>query len=218
MRPVIFSKQLAAAVSAGLAASQSLAAAGDLTLNGSLVVGGVGVLDTQRRVIITSAGNDSGITWTVKGTNQSGAPITDVFAGGDAAAAQSNLDFLTVTSIYGSGATASTVTAGTNTVGSSEWRMPSSYVTPFILDIETFPGSGVTYNVEYTQSNFYGAPGQADSPMRSYADPPNVVAALSAATTQKSTQLTYPVRGWRVTITAGTSALEVEALQGGIIQ
>jgi len=218
MRPVIFTKQLAAAVSAGLAASQSLAAAGDLALNGSLVVDGVGTLDTQRRVIITSAGNDSGITWTVKGTNQSGAPITDSFAGGDTAAAQSNLDFLTVTSIYGSGATASTVTAGTSGTGSSEWRMPSAYVTPFILDIETFPGSGVTYNVEYTLDNFYGAPNQADSPMGHYTDPPNVVAALSAATTQKSTQLTYPVRGWRVTITAGTSPLLVEALQGGIIQ
>ena len=217
MRPVIFSKQLAAAVSNGIALSQSLAGAGSLALNGSLVTGGVAVLDTQRRVIVTSAGNDSGITWTVKGTNQSGAPITDKFAGGNVAAAQSNLDFLTVASISSSGATASTVTAGTNAVGSSEWRMPNYNITPFSLDIETFPGSGLTYNVEYTMDNYYGVLGNPASPMQGMADPPNVVAALSAATTQKSTQLTYPVRGWRVTITAGTTALLTESIQSGVV-
>ena len=46
--------------------------------------------------------------------------ITDSFAGANGVA-QSNLDFVTVAQISGSAATASTVTAGTNGVGSSPW-------------------------------------------------------------------------------------------------
>src|ERR1700744_4680398 len=104
-------KTLAAAVANGIALSQALGGAGFLMLSGSLVSGGVAVLGSQRQVIITSAGNDSGLTWTVIGTDDTGNPIKDQFAGANVGVATSNLNFATVTSISGSGATASTVTA-----------------------------------------------------------------------------------------------------------
>lgn len=215
MRPVIFSWALAAASANNIALSQSLAGAGSLTLNGAAASGGVATLDVQRRVIVTSVGNDSALTWTVRGTNQSGAPITDSFAGANAGAASSNLDFKTVTSIAGSAATASTVTAGTSATGSSPWYMPSYHATPFELQIETILTGTATYNIEYTMDDFYTPAGQATVPWPA-AGVPAVRTALSASSASASTTLTHPLRGWRVTITAGTGSLSVEADQSGI--
>lgn len=114
---------LVASVATGIATSQSGTAATKLTLNGSLVTAGVATLDSggaARRVIITSAGADSGITFTVVGTDRYGRPQTEVVQGvNNPTVAQSTKDFLTVTSITPSGNTASTVTSGTNGVGST---------------------------------------------------------------------------------------------------
>src|ERR1700682_5761997 len=122
---IVFNKTMAAASSNSIALSQSPGTAA-LTLNGAAVTSGVATIDTAsstntetgRRVIITSGGNDTGINWVVVGTNSSGNKITDTFAGASGAAAQSNLDFVTVTSITPTGAVASTALAGTNGVGS----------------------------------------------------------------------------------------------------
>src|SRR5690349_9122021 len=111
-------KSLVAAAATGISTSQGPITAGNkFTLNGSKVSGGVATFDSQRRVIITSAGNDSGITFTITGTNDDGNTISEVLTGANATAAVSGLDYLTVTSIVANGTTASTVTAGTNTTG-----------------------------------------------------------------------------------------------------
>ena len=133
----VFTKQLAAASANNIALSQTPGSAA-LTLNGSAATGGVATIDTVtganieigRRVIITSGGNDTGINWIVVGTNSSLQPITDTFAGVSGGAAQSNLDFVTVTSITPSGAVASTALAGTNGVGSSRWYTWNYKITP----------------------------------------------------------------------------------------
>ena len=103
--PVIFSQALAAASATNIAASQS-PAAGVITLNGSAVTGGVAVLDAQRRVIVTSGSDDTGITFTVKGTNGAGSQIQETIAGASGAAAATNLDFKTVTSVTHTGSVA----------------------------------------------------------------------------------------------------------------
>lgn len=115
-----FSLALVAAVTNGIATSQSLGSAGPLTINGSLASGGVATFDVARRVGITSAGNDSGITWTITGTDRYGRLQSEVLTGATATnTAQSVKDYLTVTSIVGSAASASTVTSGTTTVAST---------------------------------------------------------------------------------------------------
>ncbi len=82
------------------------------TIYGNTVV----TLDTPRRVIITSAGNDSGITFTLTGTDWANTPISEVVTGSNAGVASSVFDYQTLTSIVASGATASTITVGTNGV------------------------------------------------------------------------------------------------------
>src|SRR5690348_8592163 len=126
MRPVVFTKTLAAAVADTIAQSQALAAAGDLTINGASASGGVATLDTQRRVLLTSGGNDSGITFTVYGTNDAKVPISETVTGGNGVGVATLQDFKTVTRIASSGAVATTIEAGTNTVGSTPWAIPSN--------------------------------------------------------------------------------------------
>ena len=104
---------LAAANVTGITTSQALASAGNLTINGALTSAGVATFDVARRVGIASVGNDTGINWTVTGTDRNWRPQSETFAGASGATAQSTKDFKTVTQIYGSGAAASTVTAGT---------------------------------------------------------------------------------------------------------
>ena len=114
---------LVASVATGICASQSGTANTKLTLNGSLVTSGVATLDSggaARRVIVTSAGDDSSHTFSIVGTDRYGRSQTEVLTGATAGnTAQSKKDFKTVTSITPSANTTSTITAGTNGVGSS---------------------------------------------------------------------------------------------------
>jgi hypothetical protein len=115
----------------GIAQSQTTAGAANLTLNGALVSGGVATFDTPRQVVVTSAGNDSGINFTVYGTTYGGASVTEVVAGTSGSTSTTKTDFATVTRIATSGATsASGVIAGTNGVAGSRWVRLDSWAFP----------------------------------------------------------------------------------------
>ena len=99
----------------------SITPSGNTASTVTVGTGGLALLDTARRVLITSAGNDSGITFTITGVDWAGTTISETLTGGNAAAVYSVLDYLGVFKIQVSGATASTVTVGTNGVASSPW-------------------------------------------------------------------------------------------------
>jgi hypothetical protein len=110
---------LVAASANNIALSQTPLAAGNLTLNGALVTGGAATPDQPRHVIVTSAGNDSAVTFTCYGTDWAGQPIQASVAGANIGAADFGISFATVTRIATSAATAAAVTAGTNGVADS---------------------------------------------------------------------------------------------------
>jgi len=97
----------------GIAKSQTLTGADSLSLDGDLVSGGEFEADYPRRVSITSAGDDSGVTWTLTGYSTDGQAISEDLAGVASAAATSDIYFNGVTIIASDGATAAAVTAGT---------------------------------------------------------------------------------------------------------
>jgi hypothetical protein len=97
-----------------IAASQAGTAGTKLTLTASPVV-----LDNYRRIIITSAADDSAHKFTVVGTSWGGITVTETLTGSNGGAAQSVYDYLTIVSITPVQSTTSTVTAGTNGVCSS---------------------------------------------------------------------------------------------------
>lgn len=215
----VFTKQLAAASSNNIALSQSPAAAA-LTLNGAAVVSGVATIDTKtaansypgRRVILTSGGDDSLITWTVVGTGPTGNPITDTFAGSSGGAAQSNLDFVTVRSITPSAAVASTVTAGTNGVGSSPWiihnwmgNSPSNIA----MAVQLVSGA-VNFTIQHT----YDDPNNLETGL-TYPFPYND-AVINQQSDSIDGAMVTPILASRVLINSGTGALRVRFLQAGM--
>jgi hypothetical protein len=71
------------------------------------------ILDAPRRVIVVSAGNDSGITFNIVGTDVNGNLISETLTGANGTAT-SNLSYYAIVKVVPSANTASTVTVGTN--------------------------------------------------------------------------------------------------------
>jgi hypothetical protein len=216
MHPIVTTVTLAAASANGIAQSQSLGAAGALTLNGSLVTAGTANLGSPRRVIITSTGNDSGITWTITGTSrsqQNSTVISETIQGANAGVAQSTQDFATVTSIVGSGATAGTVTAGTNTVASGPWVPWSQYADDFQVSVYGRIQSGApTWGAEYTYDDVFNS---ANLPTGQAFPAAITLTGLTAQTGNGDAQITFPVRASRLTLTAGTGSVSLTQTQQG---
>lgn len=130
-----------------IALAATLAAPGDLTLTATPYV-----LDPPRHVTVTSAGNDSGITFTVYGTTYSGNSISETIAGTNAGTATTTFDFATVTRIAASGATAGNVEAGYAQSGGSRWvRMDSWAMAQSVAQV-TVSGT-ITYSVQTTMND-----------------------------------------------------------------
>lgn len=104
--------EAAAADADGISTAATLAEAGNLTINGALASGGSVTFDQPRNVTITSAGDDQGVTFTVTGTDETGAAQTESITGVNADTATGTSYFATVTQIAADGATAGNVTAG----------------------------------------------------------------------------------------------------------
>lgn len=214
-----FLKSLSAAADNNIAASQS-PGAGAISLNGTAVSNGVATIDALsstntalgRRVIVTSGGDDSSITFTVTGTNAAGMTISDSFAGAAVGVAQSNLDFVTVTSVTHTGSVAGTVKVGTNGVGSSTW-LTMNWMGQSPMNV------GALVELVSGSVNF--------SLQQSYDDPNNLPSGLlyptpvtPTAWSGKSATLdgafTTPFIALRVLINSGTGVIRVRYVQAGI--
>lgn len=90
-----------------LFASASISGAGAITL----ITAGK-TFDVPRNVIITNAGDDTGDTYVVTGTDAYGVTTVETITGANAGVAAGKKAFATITSIVASGASASTVKIG----------------------------------------------------------------------------------------------------------
>lgn len=98
---------------ASLRANASIAGAGALTL----ITGNVSPYGTGYKIAITSAGNDSGVTFTIVGVkvgDLTGASTTEVVTGANAGAATSANFYTEIISITSSGASAGNVKIGSS--------------------------------------------------------------------------------------------------------
>jgi len=97
----------------GFSASAQVANNAALVLGGALADGGAVTLGSARTVSITSGGDDSGISFTVVGTDLDGVSLTESITGADTGAATGSKYFKTIVSITAVGDPAGTVLAGT---------------------------------------------------------------------------------------------------------
>lgn len=206
---------LAAAVANGYALSQTPGAAGNLTLNGSLVTAGVGVPPAPARVGITSAGNDSGRTFTVTGTarpEQGGGVLVEKVKGANVGTALTTQDFATVTQIATDAATAAAVTSGTALLASGPWVVWSEYAPDFEVTCAGVVVSGApTWTVEYTYDNVL-QPGILNGIpyFPSVFAQPNMV----ALTDNGDGKITGPIKASRLTLTAAGTVRLTQTQQG----
>jgi len=162
MRPIVQTRQLAAAVANGVAQDQQLGAAGNLALDGSLVdAAGVAQLGGQRQVTFESAGNIATVVFTITGTDDSGAVISEDITGINGSNVETLLNYATVTQIAADAAFASDVEVGTTGVGASQTVPLDQYISPFNVSLGVVIGAvAVDVTVEYTFDDVFGdAPG-----------------------------------------------------------
>jgi hypothetical protein len=213
MRPITVTVgPLVAASANNIALTQTPASA--VTLNGSLVVAGVAILDTPRRVLITTTGNESSKTFTIVGTNWSGSSISEVMTGPNATTGASVLDYATVTSITISATAANALTVGTNGVAASPWVNLDPWSNSYIAIQCTVSGT-VNYTVQQTLDD----PNSPTSPVAvasmtwvSSSDP----AVVAATTTQQTNYAFTPI--WsRVLLNSGTGTVTAKYVQSGVV-
>lgn len=205
---------LAAASANNIALSQTPGGAGDLTLNGSTVVGGVAILDTQRRVAIASAGNDSGRVYTVYGTRLDGGVISENVTGPNATTVSTVQDFKTVTRVSINGAAAGANTVGTSGAGATPWEA----LDPHKVDFRTSFACIVTGTVNYDIQICYEDP---NGPLGAWPAAPVVptgfgITGMTGKTSNAEVTLTIPCWGWRLVMNSGTGSVKTIATQEGI--
>jgi hypothetical protein len=191
------SAQAGAAALQGIVTSQALAGAGALTIDGTLSTGGVATLTPPQNVVITSGGNDSGITFTISGTDYGGSAISEVLTGGSGSAVTSLYLYATVTSIVASGAVATTVEAGVGGAVYSPWLIVGAQRNHYQWTQRTFiaAGDSATYNVEVTSDiNLMNNTG-------GYAD--DIIDIISGETGNTTSYNTTPWEGIRLKVTSG---------------
>ena len=98
----------------GISVAATLSGSGNLTLGGALTSGGSATFNAGRIVTLLSAGDDSGDTFTVTGTDVNGDAQTEDITGANADTATGSKYFKTVTQIATDGASAGNVSAGIN--------------------------------------------------------------------------------------------------------
>lgn len=119
---------------------------------GAVTVGhsGTATTDVARRIIITSGGSDTGITFTLTGTDLDNNVQNEVITGAASAAASSVLSYKTVTSILTSGAAASTLIVGTNSTADSQWVRFSNFGANAQVAIQVNGAANSNWTVQQT--------------------------------------------------------------------
>lgn len=203
MRPVIISTVALTDDANGIAEDQTLGAAGNFTLDGALVSGGIATAAEAQIVTITSVGNDSGITFTITGTDADGSGFSETITGPNATTAKTTGFFKTVTQVAASAATAADVSVGWVAVdGAVTKSIPTNWRgTPYNQSLFTVITGTLTYTVQHTE----------DAPQDSYTNTFSTDAnwrsttGLTALTVTDEGNISFPVRAVRLIITAFTS-------------
>jgi hypothetical protein len=219
MLPRVQSYVLATADDDGVSVNATPGAAGNLTIGGALAAGGVATFDVARRVLLTTAADESGKTVTIYGTDRDGKTISETKTGPNATTAYTDLDFKTVTRVAVSAAFTGNIKVGTVARGSTRWFMLNYNAAAFEVGVTVKVTGSVTYTLETTANDLMGYydTGKGAGPWVDAATPlPIPDQFLGNMSASGQTILTVPCRAVRATIVAGTGTIEVTVIQSGI--
>lgn len=201
--PLTLVPSAASATSVG--ASQS-PGAGAILINGTLASGGVATLGAAALITLVSGGNDTGITFTISGTDSNGRVQTESTVGASAGTKTSTKYFKTITGIAHTGSVATTLSVGNAIDSVSNTVTPNLNTSPIAIGIGVTLVSGTaTYKVQHSYQD-----GRLSHPTLWF---DNTAGAKSA-----SSEATYsaPVSCIRLLLSASSSAvLNAAIIQGG---
>ena len=193
---------LANANAAAIVASNTPAGAGNLTIVG----GSPFTMDAPRRVRVTFGVEATARLIQFFGTDRNGNAINETLTvpSGAGGTADTQQDFATVTRVAVFAAWSAAMTVGTSPVGSSAWKSVNQQITPVQIGLAVVVSGTVNYTVEYT----YEDPNAATMGMsfaNGVAPTPFPLTALAAQTTSKDSNITWPIRAYRLTVNSSTS-------------
>lgn len=207
MQPIYTKKVLTAASANAICTSQTPGGAGNLTLTASPVV-----LDAQRRVLFTFAGNEAGHNFVVYGTDSQGISFQESVAGTGIGTVATTQNFKTVTRISIDAAAAGAIQVGTNGVGSSAWKIPNWHISPFQIGIACVVSGTVNYTVELT---YQDPSGNYPDPNQTFPLAFNHPSLVSSATSLTGS-IMEPCAAYRITVNSGTGSVDMQSIQAGI--
>lgn len=188
----------------GIVEADTAAGAEALSIAGALASGGAWTGDYARQLVITSVGNDSGITFTLVGTDADGWSQTEVVTGPNATAVETTGYFATISSITTSGATADAVDVGTVDEASSRTIMLDSR-----SDVAATISVDVTGTINYTVQETFDRVGLAQqSPTQNVTW--QAITAFSAKTADVTSSATMGATAIRVLVNSYSSGAELQ--------
>jgi len=137
----------------GISVAQSKAGAGYLTITGALASGGVATFSTPAHVSVYAAGNNSGVTFTITGTDRRGLALTEDITGPNATTAKGTKNFATITSVYVSAATTGDVEVGSADQLESAWFPVDYNVSGYNINVEESSTANMNYTTQHTFVN-----------------------------------------------------------------
>jgi hypothetical protein len=203
--PVILAVAGTALDADGVALAQAVGSATDLTLSGVTGSGNISGVGIGQIITVTSAGNDSGITFTIYGTNPSGNAISQTITGANAGVASTTVPFRSVTRVASSAAAAGNVSVGWTAVAYSRWLVLDYFAVDFQVGIGFYVSGTVDYDLEYTY----------DDPDGTVVPTVFVPTALDGKTAAADGSLSSPVRAVRVKVNSGTGTATATVIQTG---
>ena len=215
MRPIqVTVGPLASAVADAIALSQSVSGANAVVLNGALVSGGVAELDTPRRILITSAADDSAVTFTIIGTTFAGSPVVEALLGSNAGTAASATDFATISQISTSGSTTGAITIGTNGVAGTSWVRLDPWVAGTTA-IQVIASGTVNYTVQQTLDDPNSPTNPVAVPAVTWL-PSNDPTVVGATASEQSNYIASPTFA-RVLLNSGSGSIVATFVQLGVV-
>lgn len=193
----------------GIAEAQTPAGAGGLTLNGDLVVAGVAYAAAAQTVSVVSDGDDSGIDFTVTGTDANGNALTETLTGPNNTTVRTDGFFLTVTEVSVDGAGTGNITVGwEDTDGAVSATIPTdTYQNPFNMSVGIMVDGTVSVTIQHT---FYDVQDASVTPV--WLDHPS----LAAIAATSDGNYAFPVTAVRAVLNSGTGSALVTFQQAGM--
>ena len=134
--------------------------AGAITMDGALVSGGIATMPSTRKLLIYSDGDESGVTFSITGTNADGAAQTESITGPDTTTVYSTNTWKTVTIVSISGAGTGNIEVGTvgdfigieRDSGALQWTNIGATLANPITLIDALSGAAAVDNHVYSYS------------------------------------------------------------------